>query len=215
MHSSKKRFPVLEIAKINLRHNALLSIAVAVLLCLVTPLFIGTANLDRNSAAMPLEMFVSLIGVVLLTPVFQPEQNEEIDDLVSSKYCSTAKVHLIRTVYSAGIAAILICIFTVSMKLQSCDVTPVLALGTIADALFLGSMGMQASAVTGNTVIGYMPLLLYYALNIGMGPKPGSLYLFFLVTGSCTAKLWLLLAGLLMMAAALFYQRLFYHLIGN
>ncbi|NBI86185.1 hypothetical protein D3Z47_08165 [Lachnospiraceae bacterium] len=76
-------------------------------------------------------------------------------------------------------------------------------------------MGMQASAVTGNTVIGYMPLLLYYALNIGMGPKPGSLYLFSLVTGSYTAKLWLLLAGLLMMAAALFYQRLFYHLIGN
>ena len=215
MHSSKKRFPVLEIAKINLRHNALLSIAVAVLLCLVTPLFIGTANLDHNSAAMPLEMFVSLIGIVLLTTVFQPEQNEEIDDLVSSKYCSTAKVHLIRTVYSAGIAAILICIFTVSMKLQSCDVTPVLALGTIADALFLGSMGMLTSAVTGNTVIGYMPPLLYYALNIGMGPKPGSLYLFFLVTGSYTAKLWLLLAGLLMMAAALFYQRLFYHLIGN
>ena len=76
MHSSKKQFLVLEIAKINLRHNALLSIAVAVLLCLVTPFLIGTANLNRNSAAMPLEMFVSLIGIVLLTPVFQPEQNE-------------------------------------------------------------------------------------------------------------------------------------------
>ena len=208
MQFSKKRFPVLEIAKINLRHNALLSIAVAVLLCLVTPLFIGTANLDHNSAAMPLEMFVSLIGIVLLTPVFQPEQHEGIDDLVSSKYCSTAKIHLIRTVYSAGIAAILICIFTVSMKLQSCDVTPVLALGTIADALFLGSMGMLTSAVTGNTVIGYMPPLLYYALNIGMGPKLGSFYLFSMVTGCYKAKLWLFVAGILMVAAALFYQRL-------
>ena len=185
-----------------------MSIAVAVLLCLVTPLLIGTANLDRNSAAMPLEMFVSLVGVVLLTPIFQPERHEEIDDLVSSKYCSTAKVHLIRTVYSAGIAALLICVFTVSMKLQSCDVTPVLALGAIADALFLGSMGMLTSALTGNTVIGYMPPLLYYALNIGMGPKLGSLYLFSMVTGSYTAKLWLFLAGLLMMTAALFYQRL-------
>ena len=133
MHSSKKQFLVLEIAKINLRHNALLSIAVAVLLCLVTPFLIGTANLNRNSAAMPLEMFVSLIGIVLLTPVFQPEQNEEIDDLVSSKYCSTAKVHLIRTVYSVGIAALLICVFTVYMKMQSCDVAPILAFGTIAD----------------------------------------------------------------------------------
>lgn len=158
-YSSKKRFPVLEIAKINLRHNALLSIAVAVLLCLVTPLLIGTANLDRNSSAMPLEMFISLIGIVLLTPVFQPEQNEEIDDLVSSKYCSTAKVHLIRIVYSAGIIALLICVFTVYMKLQSCDVALVLALGTIADAILLGSMGLLTSALTGNTVIGYLSLI--------------------------------------------------------
>ena len=88
------------------------------------------------------------------------------------------------------------------MKLQSCDVMPILALGAIADALFLGFMGMLTSALTGNTVIGYMPPLLYYALNIGMGPKLGSLYLFSMVTGSYTAKLWLFLAGLLMMAAA-------------
>ena len=92
MNQSKGRFPVLEIAKINLRHNSLLSIAVAAVLCLLVPLLIGTSNLDQKSAAMPLEMFVSLIGIVLLTPVFQPEQNEEINDLVSSKYCSTERV---------------------------------------------------------------------------------------------------------------------------
>lgn len=208
MNQSKERFPVLEIAKTNLRHNSLLSIAVAAVLCLLVPLLIGTANLDQKSAAMPLEMFVSLIGVALLTPVFQPEQNEEINDLVSSKYCSTERVYLIRTVYSVVAAVLLIAIFTVYMKMRSCDVTLVMALGTAADAIFLGSIGMLTSALTGNTVIGYMPPLLYYALNIGMGPKLGSFYLFSMVTGSYTAKLWLFLAGLLMMAAALFYQRL-------
>lgn len=208
MNQSKERFPVLEIAKINLRHNSLLSIAVAAVLCLLVPLLIGTANLDQKSAAMPLEMFVSLIGIVLLTPVFQPEQNEEINDLVSSKYCSTEGVYLIRMVYSVAAAVLLIAIFAVYMKMRSCDVTLVMALGTAADAIFLGSIGMLTSALTGNTVIGYMPPLLYYALNIGMGPKLGSFYLFSMVTGSYTAKLWLFLAGLLMMAAALFYQRL-------
>ena len=59
MNQSKERFPVLEIAKINLRHNSRLSIAVAAVLCLLVPLLIGTANLDQKSAAMPLEMFVS------------------------------------------------------------------------------------------------------------------------------------------------------------
>lgn len=208
MNRSKELFPVSEIAKINLRHNSLLPIAVAAVLCLLVPLLIGTANLDQKSAAMPLEMFVSLIGIVLLTPVFQPEQNEEINDLVSSKYCSTEGVYLIRTVYSVAAAVLLIAIFTVYMKMRSCDVTPVMALGTAADAIFLGSIGMLTSALTGNTVIGYMPPLLYYALNIGMGPKLGSFYLFSMVTGSYAAKLWLFLAGLLMIAAALFYQRL-------
>lgn len=199
---------MLEIAKINLRHNALLSIAVAVFLCLVTPFFIGTANLDRNSAAMPLEMFVSLIGIVLLTPVFLPEQDGEIGDLVSSKYCSMARVYLIRTVYSVGIAALLVCVFTVYMKLQSCDVAPILAFGTVADALFLGAMGMLASALTGNTVIGYMPPLFYYALNIGMGAKLGRFYLFSMATGSYLGKLWLAVAGILMIVASLSYQRI-------
>lgn len=173
----------LEIAKTNLRHNSLLSIVAAVLLCLITPLLIGTANLDRNSAAMPLEMFVSLIGIVLLTPVFQPEQNEEIHDLVSSKHCSTEKVYLIRTLYTVGVVVLLICLFVVYMQTQGSDVTMVLVFGAAANAIFLGSMGMLVSALTGNTVIGYMPPFLYYALNIGMGPKLGNFYLFSMTVG--------------------------------
>lgn len=202
------RFPVWEIAKINLRHNMLLSIGVAVLLCAATPLLIGTINLDLNSAAIPLEMFVSLVGVVLLTPVFQPEQNQEIDDLLSSKYHSTMKVQAIRAACSVGIAALLVALFGVYMKFQSCDVTLALVLGTVADAIFLGSMGMLASALTGNTVIGYMPPLLYYALNIGMGPKLGSFYLFSMASGNYKAKICLCAAGVLMHAAALAYQKL-------
>ncbi len=208
MNQSKERFPVLEIAKINLRHNSRLSIAVAAVLCLLVPLLIGTSNLDQKSAAMPLEMFVSLIGIVLLTPVFQPEQNEEINDLVSSKYCSTERVYLIRTVYSVTAAVLLIAIFTVYMKMRSCDVMLVMALGTAADAVFLGSIGMLTSALTGNTVIGYMPPLLYYALNIGMGPKLGSFYLFSMAIGDYKAKIWLFVAGVAMMAASLLYQKI-------
>jgi len=196
----------LEIAKTNLRHNSLLSIVAAVMLCLITPLLIGTANLDRNSAAMPLEMFVSLIGIVLLTPVFQPEQNEEIHDLVSSKHCSTEKVYLIRTLYTVGVVVLLICLFVVYMQTQGSDVTMILVFGAAANAIFLGSMGMLVSALTGNTVIGYMPPFLYYALNIGMGPKLGNFYLFSMTVGNFRVKIWLLAAGVLMIMVSLLYQ---------
>lgn len=198
----------LEIAKTNFRHNSLLSIAAAVMLCLLTPLLIGTANLDRNSAAMPLEMFVSLIGIILLTPVFQPEQNEEIYDLVSSKHCSIEKVYLIRTLYSVGVMVLLICLFALYMQTQGSDVTTILVFGTVANAIFLGSMGMLISALTGNTVIGYMPLFLYYVLNIGMGLKLGNFYLFSMTVGNFRAKIWLLAAGVLMIMVSLFSTRI-------
>ena len=199
----------IEIAKKNLRHNSLLSIAAALMLCLLTPLLIGTANLDLNSAAMPLEMFVSLIGIVLLTPVFQPEQNEEIHDLVCSKYCNIGKVYLIRTLYSVVVVILLICLFTVYMQTRGSDVTIILVFGTVANATFLGSMGMLTSALTGNTVIGYMPPFLYYALNIGMGPKLGNFYLFSMTVGNFRAKIWLLAAGVLMIMVSLFSTRIF------
>ncbi|MDE7308242.1 MAG: hypothetical protein K2N61_06185 [Lachnospiraceae bacterium] len=196
----------LEIAKNNLRHNSLLSVIAAVILCLLVPLFIGTANLDKLSAAMPLEMFVSLIGVILLTPVFGPEQNEEIRDLTAVKYFGIRKIYCIRTVYSAVIIVLLIGLFFIYMNIQNCEVTPMLAFGTIADALFLGGMGMFVSAVSDNTVIGYMPPLFYYALNFGMGEKLGKFYLFSMAAGEYKAKLWMLAAGVLLIFAALFYQ---------
>lgn len=216
VYHSKERFPILEIAKINIRHNSLLSIAVAIILCVLTTLLIGTTNLDRNSSAMPLEMFVSLIGIVLFTPVFQPEQNEEMNDLVSSKYYSTTKVEFIRTMYLAVVIVLLVSLFAVYMKIQNCDVMLILVFGTVADAIFLGSMGMLASALTGNTIIGYMPPLLYYVLNIGMGPKLGNFYLFSMAIGNYTGKVWMFTAGVFMVAASFVCQQFrrqspFYH----
>lgn len=66
---------------------------------------------------------------------------------------------------------------------------------------------MFTSALCGNTVIGYMPPILYYALNIGMGPELGNFYLFSMTRGEYGPKLWLSAAGLLLAAGALFYQK--------
>ena len=64
--------------KINIRHNFLPHWGLAVLILILTPVIFGITKLDEASAAMPLEMFVSLIGVILLVPVFLPEQKDEV-----------------------------------------------------------------------------------------------------------------------------------------
>lgn len=157
---------------------------------------------------MPLELFLSLTGVILFTPIFQPEQDREIADLVAAKYYRQEIVWLIRLGCSVLAVTAFLSLFTGYLKLRGCDTAPVLVFGTMADALFLGAMGMLTSSLADNTVIGYMPPLFYYALNIGMGQKLGSFYLFSMATGNYGAKLSLFAAGVLMTAAAFAGKRI-------
>ena len=66
---------IISITAYNLKHQSILSILVAAIALFITPILFGTAQLSLTEAAVPLELFVSLIGIVLLTPVFEPEQD--------------------------------------------------------------------------------------------------------------------------------------------
>lgn len=199
--------PVWEIAGIHLRHNACLSLAAASAILMLTPVLFGTANLDRSTAAVPLEMFVSFMGIVLLTPVFQPEQSEEIADVVFAKYVSADTVYLIRTVCSLVFLTALTGLFGAFMRLQKSDVTLLLVAGTVANEVFLGSLGMLTAVLTGNTVIAYMIPLVYYMLNYGSGSRLGHYYLFSMRALAFTPKIWLLTTGILLIAASLLINR--------
>ena len=144
--------------------------------------------MDRYESAVPLEMFFSLIGIVMLTPVFAPEQNADIDDLVSSKYVGTVKIYLIRTVYSIIVVALFTGLLSVYMSIRNCDVTPEL---------------MVTSSICNNTVIAYMIPLVYYALNYGMGDRLKKYYLFSMAAGEFEPKIWMLITGILLITASI------------
>ena len=61
-------------ARVNLRHNFLPCMLAALAVALCTSVVFEISSLDRELAAQPLEMLLSLSGAVLLTPVFLPEQ---------------------------------------------------------------------------------------------------------------------------------------------
>ncbi len=204
---SKERFPYWETVKINWKANTVLSFAVSCIWLLLTPVLVGTENLDQQGAAVPLEMFVSLIGIILLTPVFLPEQNAEIHDLVASKYVSVLRIYLIRTVYLAVILAAAVGVFVVFMGMRGCEVNVKLAAGTFSDAIFLGGLGMFASAVCGNTVAAYMIPIGFYVLNYGMGSRLGCFWLFSMTMGEYLSKVVLLAAGILLIGGSLLLQK--------
>lgn len=192
----------------NMRHNSILHIGLSVLVLLLTPVLFGMTGLDEAASAAPLEMLVALIGIILLTPVFLPEQNPETEELVSSKYVSSSVIYIIRVLYSLAVLMLLILLFAVYMRESGCSISAALVCGTIADAVFLGGLGIVTAALTGNTATAYMVPVMYYALCFGGGKKLGAFYLFSMTEGDYAGKPWMLAAGLLMTGLALWIKEL-------
>lgn len=175
---------------------------------MLTPVLFGVSGLDEKAAAIPLEIFLALIGIVLLTPVFQPEQSPDINDLIASKYVNILSVYMIRILYSLLVLFIILAVFVCYMGICNCEVSICLLLGTVAEAMFLGSLGMLGAAVTNHTAVAYSFPLLYYILNYGTGRKLGNFYLFSMREGQYTTAGWLFMTSVVLIFLALFIKYL-------
>ena len=190
------------VVKCNLKHTFIGPLGLSVLLLLITPLIFGVENLDAAGSAAPLEMFVALCGIILLTPVFMPEQKPETLDLVAAKWVSCMVVWGLRLLYSVVALALLTGLFCLSMRLGHCDVSFGMFLGCVCGALFLGASGLLASAVFNNVAVSYMVPLIVYAANFS-GPKLlGNFWLFSMTVEQYHQKVWLFVSALVMLAAA-------------
>ena len=81
-----------QIEKVNLKNNIPIHAAVCVLMLLLSPFLMGVANLGAQDSAKVLEMYVALTGIVLIPPVFLPEQDHDIRELIFSKYTDSQVV---------------------------------------------------------------------------------------------------------------------------
>ena len=192
----KTLLQVLKIAKSNLKHNLLPLLLLSGMVTILTPILFGTTALDKIAAAVPLEMMVSTIGIILLVPVFWPEQNNEIAGVILSKYVSPVYVYLIRIACSVLGIVFLVLMFSAYLSTRGCEITATLIFGTIADAMFLGSLGLVTSAVGSSLSASFMVSLLYYIINITAKDKLGSFNLFAMMSGNNKPNLWLFCASI-------------------
>lgn len=204
---SQNSLQIWQIAKINLRHNFVPLLLLAVVVMVLTPILFGTTNLDRLAAAVPLEMFISTMGIILLVPIFQPEQNREIEDILTSQYVDYIYVYVIRVAYSVIGLALLILLFSCYMLICGCDVSISLIFGTLADATFLGSIGLLVAAITNNLPVSLMASILYYGLNLFAKSKVGAFNLFSMVSGDYSPNVWLFTVSIVLIAAAIILKR--------
>ena len=193
---------------VNLKANSIPHITAMILLTVMTPVIFGLSSLTSEYAAQPLEMYLVLAGTILMTPVFLPEQNENIRDTVRVRRMSYLSVCIMRTAYLALLTFFPYAVITAIMRHSESTVTVGMMFGGITTALFLGSIGLAAAGISGNVLIGYMASLIYYVLNFFGRDKLGVFYMFSMSTRTDISKLWLLAGALILTAGTFLYLRL-------
>lgn len=199
----------LKLVKVNFKHHLFPHIVVAAGMCLLAPFIMGVRNLDLFLTAKVLELYVSLLGIVLLVPIFLPDQDKDIRELVKSKREPLELLHFIRTGQSLLILCIFVVCFLVFLQQGNC-VFPFgkYFYGTMASCIFLGGLGVFVYSFVDNLPIAYMVPILYYILCYGGGQKYlGKLYLFSMLRGTVEDKIYLLILGVLMMIAGIWIRK--------
>jgi len=202
--ASKKLFGI---AKYQFKLILTANFMLAVVMCLLTPIIFGIRYLDNYGSSFVLERFVSLIGIVLLTPLFMPEQDKNISELVQSKQTEHAITIFLRLIMSLLFMAFCITAMIAAMRLLQCDFEAIKYMfGTFATALFLGAIGFTFHAISNNVIVGYLAAFTYYLLNLSLGRKLNHFYLFTLARDSMSEKLWILGFGFLLLLISLLWK---------
>ncbi|MCR4794833.1 MULTISPECIES: hypothetical protein [Ruminococcus] len=183
----------------DVKHNFFLHYLLALVILLASPIFFSLSELDSRLAAQPLEAYVPLIGIVLMTPVFLPEQNESIYDVVRSKKISHNIVCFMRLMCSLIMIIVMIGVYVLCMKHCNSQVTLRHFFGSVVSAVALGTVGFAFAGVSGNVIIGYMASVIYYVMNFSLGKKLGDIYLFSMMYNSFDEKKIILLLSAVMM----------------
>ncbi len=164
----------------------------------------GISNLDAASSAVCLENYAAIIGIILLVPVFAPEEAKEIDEIVVSKPMSQFIPYLVRIILNLVIIFVLVGSFTLILKHKGCDFPLIkYILGTFLSAVFLGNVGLCSSAISGSTILGYMASIGYLILNMATKNKyVRNFYILSMKNGSFDEKYWLLGGGIVLILTA-------------
>ncbi|MPQ31871.1 ABC transporter permease [Clostridium estertheticum] len=161
--------------------------------------------MDFSMAAIICEQFTVMIGVVIIVPIFTPEENNNIKETVNAKAISSIFVYIIRILLSVILLVSLIALFVnILIYLGGTVTSGRLIMGTFVSALFLGGLGLFVASLTENISIGYMIPIVYFVLDImTKGKYTKNLFLFSLMNNSFKEKYYLLVAAVVLIISSL------------
>lgn len=173
------------------------------LFCFMSTGFLSFRNLELYQSAKVLEMYVSFVGILLMTPLLMPEQDREIWELERSKATPMWRIYLVRLILAFLVMAAVSVVFPFILEQNGSEfLWDKMWIGGFSEMFLLGAVGFAASALTNQVVIGYMLAVIYYVSNIGGKKYFGKLALFQMMGGSYDFAVWMLAAGVVLIVVS-------------
>jgi hypothetical protein len=163
-----------------IKHHTLLHILTCAVIFLLIHILFGTGRLKKDTVLIITERFLPLMAVILLTPCFEYELEEGINEVISSKSVPIICTYFIRLIWRIVLYILLSLIYIYILKIKGSYMKFFsYAWESISIGLFLGSLGLLVSGSTSNLIVGYLVSLVYYLSQWIIGWKAfGIFYLF-------------------------------------
>lgn len=151
------------IIKENFRICLRKSLVLAFLIIVIIPFIFGVVNLNDRKVAECLEKLVVLIGIPLFVPILKPEQDQSIREAILIRGFPYRIIVAFRIIMAIILSTICIYIFELYMLYNNCSF-PLCdyLLRTVIASMYIGGVGLVISAMTRNTLTGYLAAFLYY-----------------------------------------------------
>lgn len=119
------------------------SVLPSILFFIIVPLFVNISNLDSTKSAFVLEQIVSLVGIILFTPIVYCELNQSIYEMVITKKIKFEYTFILRFMMLTIVAILELHLFCILMKLLGSNYPywP-FYFGSLVTLIFLGSIGV-------------------------------------------------------------------------
>ena len=183
-----------------------INVLAAISFLIVLSLMSNMRFLTYTEAARLGETYVSIIGIIIFPYLCTIEFNQNIKETIFTKKTSFAKIVFIRVIYM--IVFMILCISVITaIQLFNCSNFKAIELiaGISITTFFLGMVGITASNLFKNEILGYMAAFMYYFFELfDRGRHTKDLYLFSLMKGSFSyGKYYILSISLILLAVNL------------
>ena len=168
------------IVRKELKYNVLKPILISTIVFFIIFLFFGFTRISKDNMINIMEGFLPLIGIILITPIFEQEQDFGIEQIIRTRRANFAETLIFRTIVRVLIYIVITIIFAIILEngnsyMNYGKILP----QSIGIGILYGGLGVFFFGTTFNLIIGYLIPILYFMGNMFLGYEKMKIFYLF------------------------------------